>query len=99
MVTLRVALTPAHDLDQGIRAFVDVFREHGVETFESCDGSAGHSYAEPTVRFSGQRDEGFRALIAVSLEHGFPVDCLRRFWDVIEGEPRGPCWEITMRRG
>jgi hypothetical protein len=82
-VTLRVPLAPAAGLDAGIAGFVAMLREHGVETFESCDGSAGHSYTEPTVRFFG---------------HGFPVECLRRFWDVIEGEPRGPYWEITLRR-
>ncbi len=28
---------------------VEVLRAAGVETFESCEGGAGHSYPEPTV--------------------------------------------------
>jgi hypothetical protein len=84
------------DLDPGIRPYVEVLRAAGIETFESCEGGDGHSYAEPTVRFHGQREQGFRAL-AVALEHGFPVDAIRRFWDIIDGEPRGPYWEMTFR--
>lgn len=68
----------------------------GVETFESCEGGAGHSMLEPTVRFHGQNGEGFRAL-AVALGHGLPVSDLRRYWSVIDGEPTGPYWELTFR--
>jgi hypothetical protein len=96
-MTLRVPLPAASGLDPGIAPYVRVLREHGVETFESCEGTEGHSYSEPTVRFFGQPEEGFRAL-AVALEHGFPVAAIRRFWDVYDREPRGPYWEITFRR-
>jgi len=82
-------------LDPGIRSFVVKLREAGIETFESCQGGEGHAYPEPTVRFSGERAEGFRAL-AVALQAGLPVSNLRRIWRIIEGEPEGPHWELTF---
>jgi hypothetical protein len=76
------------DLDPGIAPYVEVLRAAGIETFESCQGGRGHAYPEPTVRFAGSRNEGFRALV-VALEHGLPVRSLRRYWAVIDGEPSG----------
>ena len=84
-------------LDSGIASYVNVLRGAGVETYESCQGGAGHSYPEPTVRFHGERSEGFRAL-AVAQVHALPVSSLRRVYNVIDGEPVGPTWEITFRR-
>jgi len=55
-------------------------RAVGVETFESCEGGPGHSYPEPTVRFRGDRSEGFRALSAVLGKNDFRVSDLRRVW-------------------
>src|SRR5580704_1621365 len=69
----------------------------GRRNVRSCEGGDGHCYTEPTIRFAGGREEGFRALV-VALEHRFPVDAIRRYWDILEGEPRGPNWEITFRR-
>lgn len=83
-------------LDPGIREPVRVLRAAGIETFESCDGSDGHSYAEPTVRFHGNRSEGWRALAAVD-ELALPVSALRRTWSFYDGEPDGPFWELTFR--
>lgn len=82
-------------LDPGIREAVELLKTAGVETFESCEGGAGHSYAEPTVRFHGDRSEGFRAL-AMTLRSGLPVKDLRRVWPVHDGEPTGPWWELTF---
>jgi hypothetical protein len=95
-VTLRVPLAVPDGLDAGISEFVRVLREHGIETFESCEGGKGHAFLEPTIRLYGQHEEGFRAL-AVALEHGLPVDSLRRYWTIIGGEPHGPRWELTFR--
>lgn len=82
-------------LDQGIRRYVECLRAAGVETFESCEGGPDHAYAEPTVRFHGQRGEGFRAL-SVAIDLGLqPVD-LRRVWPIIDGEPTGPWWELVF---
>lgn len=86
----------AAGLDAGIARAVRVIREAGVETFESCEGGSEHAYPEPTVRFHGNAEEGWRAL-AVCLTFGLPVSDLRRFWSFEYGEPRGPHWEITFR--
>jgi hypothetical protein len=51
-------------LDPGVRRYVDVLDAAGVETYESCEGGEGHSYAEPAVRFYGERGQGFRALVS-----------------------------------
>lgn len=85
------------DLDPGIEPIVRTLVDAGIETFESCQGGAGHAYPEPTVRFHGDRSEGFRAL-AVALQHGLRVLDLRRIWSIQDGEPNGPYWEITFLR-
>ena len=82
-------------LDADIAPMVRILMLAGVETFESCQGGNGHAYAEPTVRFHGQRDEGFRAL-ALALQHGLKVTDLRRVWPIIDGEPTGPWWELVF---
>lgn len=84
-----------HQLDPGIRAAVDALRAEGVETFESCEGGEGHAYPEPTIRFHGDRSEGFRAL-AVAMRSGLTVTALRRTWPILECEPTGPWWEMTL---
>jgi hypothetical protein len=86
-----------HIIDDGIAREVAALKAGGVETFESCQGGHGHAYTEPTVRFHGDRAEGFRAL-AVAMKEGLSVDCLRRVWPLINGEPTGPSWELTFRR-
>lgn len=92
----RGALPSIEGLDAGVARYVGVLREHGVETFESCEGGAGHAAAEPVVMFFGDRSEGFYAL-DVALKHGLPVLDLRRYWQVVDGEPCGPYWELTFR--
>lgn len=82
-------------LDAGVASYVEALVAGGIETFESCQGGQGHCYAEPTVRFHGERPEGFRAL-AVALHAGLPVRELRRVWPVVEGDPTGPWWELTF---
>lgn len=85
-------------LDKGIEKYVHVLLDAGVETFESCEGGKGHAFPEPTVRFHGQREEGFRAFAAAKTL-GLPVAELRRIWPIIDGEPTGPYWELTFVRG
>ena len=82
-------------LDEGIRRVVLVLREHGIETVESCQGGEGHSYSEPTVKFTGSYGAGMKAL-GVALEHGFPLWELRRVWSIIDGEPTGPHWDLVL---
>lgn len=90
---MTVAFAPP--LDPGIEDAVRLLSGAGVETFESCQGGSGHAYREPTVRFTGDRSEGFRAF-AVALRAGLPVKDLRRAWHVVEDELTGPCWELTF---
>lgn len=85
-----------HIIDAGIARAVDALQNAGVETFESCEGGYGHAFNEPTVRFNGDHSEGFRAL-AVVMKEGLPTDQLRRVWPLADGEPTGPCWELTFR--
>lgn len=85
-------------LDQGIALHVSVLRGAGVETFESCEGGTGHAYPVPTVRFYGDRSEGFR-VFTVAMQNGLPVAELRRVWPVNDGEPTGPWWELTFLPG
>lgn len=82
-------------IDAGIAREVRVLWEHGIETFESCEGGPGHSFLEPTVRFHGGHSEGFRAL-AIALQHGLRAAELRRYWSIQDGEPCGPYWELTF---
>jgi hypothetical protein len=95
-VTLRVPLPVPEGLDPGIAAYVRALREHGVDTFESCEGGESHAYPEPTIRFRGDRSEGLRAL-AVAHRARLPVASLRRIWPVIDGEPTGPWWEMVFK--
>jgi hypothetical protein len=83
------------ELDPGIRNAVMALRDAGVETYESCQGGSGHAYPVPTIRFHGDRTEGYRAL-AVAQRAGLPIAELRRVWPVIDGEPTGPHWEMTF---
>lgn len=82
-------------LDEGIKRYVQILHAEGVETYESCEGGDGHAFHEPTIRFHGDRTEGFRAL-AIARSHDFPVSSIRRTWPIVDGEPTGPCWEITF---
>lgn len=84
-------------LDPGIARAVQVLQEAGVETFESCDGSPGHAFSEPTIRFHGGKGAGWRALAAAQ-EVGLPVLALRRSWPIDDGEPTGPWWEMVFSR-
>ena len=82
-------------LDEGIKHEVEILAEGGIETYESCEGGIGHCFTEPTVRFHGHKEEGFKAL-AIALQNGLKPSALRRIWTIIDGEPVGPDWEMTF---
>lgn len=84
-------------LDPGIKRYVEVLNDRGIETYESCEGGKGHSYPEPTIRFHGDRTEGFKAF-AIAQQHAFPVAALRRAWSIVDSELTGPHWELTFYR-
>src|SRR5207237_5867026 len=82
-------------IDRGIAHAVKQLRDAGIETYESCEGGEGHAFTEPTIRFYGDKAEGYRAA-SIALQLGLPVTALRRFWSVIDGELTGPHWEMTF---
>jgi hypothetical protein len=85
-------------IDLGIKKAVEILKASGIETFESCEGGAGHAFTEPTIRFHGTPEAGWRAL-AVCLARGLPILCIRRVWYVLDSnEPTGPKWEVVFRK-
>ena len=85
-------------LDEGIAKYVEILRRYGIETCESCQGGEDHAYFEPTIVFSGDASDGWKAL-AAAFENGLPVSCLRRKWDIHQDKaPIGPNWEIVFTR-
>lgn len=82
-------------MDAGIKRYVEILSNAGIETYESCEGGEGHAFTEPTVCFHGDRTEGFKAL-AIALQHDLPVYSLRRAWSIEYFEPVGPTWEIVF---
>lgn len=85
-------------LDAGIARFVAVLVSAGIETYESCEGGAGHCYPEPSVRFHGDSTEGMRDAAAAAIRAGLPVAKLGRVWEVNNGELTGPTWEMVFSR-
>jgi hypothetical protein len=85
------------EIDPGIVRAVAILRDAGVETFESCEGGEGHAFPEPTIRFHGTIEAGWRAL-AVCLSYGLPVRSVARVWSIEEQhEPTGPDWRLVFR--
>jgi hypothetical protein len=85
------------ELDPGIRLAVVVLCAGNIETFQSCEGGPGHSFAEPTVEFHGSEGEGYRAL-AWALSYGLPVSEVRRVWKWYGGALHGATWAMTFTR-
>lgn len=84
-------------LDPGIEEAVAILRGGGIETYESCEGTDGHAYLEPTVAFFGDDTEGMRAW-AWAVQHGLPVRQVRRVWHNERGTLVGPHWHITFKQ-
>jgi hypothetical protein len=86
---------PYKAIDPGIRKAVKILFENGIETFESCEGGAGHAFFEPTIRFHGSHGTGLRA-VSIAMQYGLRVNELRRYYTVLDGELVGPSWELTF---
>ena len=82
-------------LDPKFRRIVQILRENGIETFESCQGGKGHHFPEPTVKFLGDYDAAYKA-VSICINYRIPISCLRRYWDIIKNVLEGPAWEITL---
>lgn len=83
------------ELDSGIRRIVQILRENGVETWQSCEGGMGHPVLLPTVWFNGMWHEGYRAY-SIALRHKMPVFELSRTHQVLDGELGEPTWCMTF---
>ena len=84
-------------LDAGIEKAVNILFDAGVETYESCEGGDNHAFPGPTIRFHGDRFEGYR-VFSIAMQHGLKVIGLRRIYDVLEGELVGPYWEMVFSK-
>lgn len=90
-------IDPSMPLDAGISRYVHVLRAGGVETFESCQGGAGHAMPEPVIRFHGDESAGFHAY-AVAAQNGLPVLKFGRMYTMQGGVPSGPWWEMIFAK-
>ncbi|HEY7831779.1 MAG TPA: hypothetical protein VIC06_14550 [Solirubrobacteraceae bacterium] len=79
-------------MDPGIVHIVRLFKEHDIETCQSCQGGEGHSYTWPTVDIYG---DPWKAL-SVCNNHALPVHTVSHQWDIENGEPTGQFWRIEF---
>lgn len=83
-------------LDAGIREAVLILRSGGIETFESCEGGAGHACPEPMIRFHGNPFEGFKAY-TIAKNHGLNVLTVSYEYSECDGWLEGPSWKMIFR--
>ena len=81
--------------DPGIRLYVGILLDNGLETIQSCEGGDGHAYELPTVEVTGGPGAGYHAL-AVAMDHGLPVSELRYVIIVHAGHLERPCWQLVF---
>lgn len=48
-------------LDEKIKEAVQILNKHGFRTFQSCQGTEGHFFQEPTIDFYGSEFDLIRA--------------------------------------
>lgn len=82
-------------LDKGIEKAVGILMANKVETFESCQGGVGHCFAEPTIHFYGNKNEGIRVAY-ICLQENLPVFKIGRAFHVSGGEITTPFWEVVF---
>ncbi len=71
------------EIDKGIITAVELLRDYGFETFESCQGGAGHCFEDPTIRFFGSEFDLIRAWEICSL-HGMEVFEAKRVYRKVD---------------
>lgn len=89
-------------LDPGIVRIVRIFKEHGVETQQSCEGpegmqtkgrhGVGHCYRAPTIEIIG---EPWKAL-DVANNYAAQVDTISEVFEVRDGRPVQHFWRIEF---
>jgi len=95
-------------LDAGIRRYVAILRDAGVDTVASCEGKKRPGYRPqrdgphhgdwPYVTINGTAADAFIAL-AAGLKEGLPVRSIEQSWFVYPEAPTvpiGPQWRITF---
>ncbi len=89
---------PSDDyIDPLIEPFVRVLQKNGIETFESCQGTEGHCFKYPTIRFRGNAGTGYQ-VVGIALALGWPVTCLQRTWQVADcALVEGGDWLVEFR--
>ncbi len=83
-------------LDPDIQPYVDVLREHGVDTIESCQGGPGHSSAGPYISFRGPVGEGLR-VAGIALSLGWPITRILKEWAFFADDITPPVWVLKLR--
>ena len=82
-------------LDPKISFPVRILHEHGIDTYESCQGGEGHCFKYPVIRFNGDKTEGYKAFDILA-KHGFVVHHLQRCWTVTNNEIGAPYWQLEL---
>ena len=95
-------------LDAGIRRYVKIIRETGVNTLASCQGrdnpgyhpetDGPHSGDWPYITIHGTAADAFIAL-GIAIYEGLPIRSIEQSWFVYPSDrcvPVGPEWRITF---
>lgn len=94
--------TMLEGIDPGIRETVRILREHGVNTCQSCQGGAGHSYSRPTVDFiEGGSIGPWEALHIARNECPLELRQFRLQWGFHDERISGPTemvWQLVFNR-
>jgi hypothetical protein len=95
-------------LDSGIRRYVKIIRDAGVNTIASCQGrdnpgyrpeiDGSHSGDWPYITIYGSAADAFIAL-GIAIYEGLPIRSIEQRWFVYPADrcvPIGPEWRITF---
>jgi hypothetical protein len=95
-------------LDPGIRRYVKIIRDFGIQTLSSCQGRDNPGYHPvidgphhgdwPYILIHGASAQAFIAVGAALIE-GLPVRTIEQSWTIYPEDPRilsGPQWRITF---
>lgn len=87
-------------IDELILPAVEVLRDNGIKTIESCQAGEGHSCLEPMVRFLGDELEIIRAIDICTAHNMYVIEGRKvfvRIQDIIKGgnwqKPLGQTYE------
>ena len=95
-------------LDSGIRRFVKILNNAGLDTLASCQGrkrpgyhpdrDGSHHGDWPYILLNGTSADAYKA-VGVALEEGLPVRSIEQSWFIYPEDPKvlsGPQWRITF---